>query len=242
MWSTIIIWEICFCFNNSSSGVITQSIFQRKSESPGLVWGSPDHKVNLERQQWATAGSEAEIECGLRWWECWILTTRPPGSSSYLPWKKILTRRQKVESKVKRLLEKQSNMPTYEPRESHASGTFRVELEQATPAFLPGESPQTEEPGGLQSMGSQRVGWDWVTKRNAEWQVPFCAWAVEVSLTPRMRNLWLLDLFTQAGLNSSLPLPLLLSSSVPRRQSPAIYPVPVVISIWSVSRRLAVNV
>ena len=35
---------------------------------------------------------------------------------------------------------------------------------QPTPVFLPGESPWTEEPGGLQSMGSQRVGHDWVTK------------------------------------------------------------------------------
>ena len=26
------------------------------------------------------------------------------------------------------------------------------------PVFLPGESPWTEKPGGLQSMGSQRVG------------------------------------------------------------------------------------
>ena len=31
---------------------------------------------------------------------------------------------------------------------------------QPTPVFLPGESPWTEEPGGLQSMGSQRVGHD----------------------------------------------------------------------------------
>ena len=31
---------------------------------------------------------------------------------------------------------------------------------QPTPGFLPGESPWTEEPGGLQSMGSQRVGHD----------------------------------------------------------------------------------
>ena len=31
---------------------------------------------------------------------------------------------------------------------------------QSTPVFLPGESPRTEEPGGLQSMGSQRVGND----------------------------------------------------------------------------------
>ena len=32
-----------------------------------------------------------------------------------------------------------------------------------TSVFLPGESPWTEEPGGLQSMGSQRVRHDWVT-------------------------------------------------------------------------------
>ena len=31
---------------------------------------------------------------------------------------------------------------------------------QPTPVFLPGESPGTEEPGGLQSMGSQRVRHD----------------------------------------------------------------------------------
>jgi len=29
---------------------------------------------------------------------------------------------------------------------------------QLTPIFLLGESPWTEEPGGLQFMGSQRVG------------------------------------------------------------------------------------
>ena len=29
-----------------------------------------------------------------------------------------------------------------------------------TPVFLPGESPWTEEPVGLQSMGSHRVGHD----------------------------------------------------------------------------------
>ena len=32
---------------------------------------------------------------------------------------------------------------------------------QPTPVFLPGESPWTEEPGRLQSMGSHRVGHDW---------------------------------------------------------------------------------
>ena len=31
---------------------------------------------------------------------------------------------------------------------------------QPTPVFLAGESPWTEKPGGLESMGSQRVGHD----------------------------------------------------------------------------------
>ena len=35
---------------------------------------------------------------------------------------------------------------------------------QPTPVFFPGESPWTEEAGGLQSMGSQKVGHDWATK------------------------------------------------------------------------------
>ena len=35
---------------------------------------------------------------------------------------------------------------------------------QPTPVLLPGEIPWTEEPGGLQSIGSQRVRHDWVTK------------------------------------------------------------------------------
>ena len=34
---------------------------------------------------------------------------------------------------------------------------------QPTPVFFPGESPWTEDPGGLQSMGPQRVGHDWAT-------------------------------------------------------------------------------
>ena len=33
-------------------------------------------------------------------------------------------------------------------------------------ALLSGESPWTEEPGGLQSMGWKRVGHDWVTKHS----------------------------------------------------------------------------
>ena len=37
---------------------------------------------------------------------------------------------------------------------------------QPIPVFLPGESQQTEEPGGLQSTGSQRVGHEWATKHS----------------------------------------------------------------------------
>ena len=36
-----------------------------------------------------------------------------------------------------------------------------------TPVFLPGESPWTGEPGGLHSMGLQRVGHDWTTNHTA---------------------------------------------------------------------------
>ena len=35
---------------------------------------------------------------------------------------------------------------------------------QPTSVVLPGESPRTEEAGGLQSLGSQRVRHDWGTK------------------------------------------------------------------------------
>ena len=35
-----------------------------------------------------------------------------------------------------------------------------------TPVFLPGESPWTEEPGGLQFVGSHRVRHDWSTKHS----------------------------------------------------------------------------
>ena len=43
-------------------------------------------------------------------------------------------------------------------------------LEEGTtthsPVFLPGESPQTEEPARLQSIGLQKVRYDWVTKHS----------------------------------------------------------------------------
>ena len=36
------------------------------------------------------------------------------------------------------------------------------------PVFLPGESPWTEEPGGLQSMGLQRVRCNCTTKHSTQ--------------------------------------------------------------------------
>ena len=35
---------------------------------------------------------------------------------------------------------------------------------------MPGQSPWTEEPGGLQSMGLQRVGHDWATKHSTTYK------------------------------------------------------------------------
>ena len=42
---------------------------------------------------------------------------------------------------------------------------------QPTSGFLPGKSPCMEAPGGLQSMGSQRVGHDWATKHSTAQEV-----------------------------------------------------------------------
>ena len=43
---------------------------------------------------------------------------------------------------------------------------------QSTSVFLPGESPWTEKTGGLQSMRSQRVGYNWTTKHStAQWHM-----------------------------------------------------------------------
>ena len=41
-------------------------------------------------------------------------------------------------------------------------------VRQPTPVFLPGASPWIKEPGRLQSMGLQRVGHSWATKRTAQ--------------------------------------------------------------------------
>ena len=39
------------------------------------------------------------------------------------------------------------------------------------PQYLSWEIPWTEEPGGLQSMGLQRAGHDWVTKQQLLWKL-----------------------------------------------------------------------
>ena len=56
---------------------------------------------------------------------------------------------------------------------------------QPTPVFLPGESPETEEPGWLESMGSQRVRHNWVTKHSM----------VRLILTISITVIYLLPLF-----------------------------------------------
>ena len=53
---------------------------------------------------------------------------------------------------------------------------------QPTPVFLPGASPWTEEPGGLHSMGSQRVGHNWV--RNNKDRFNFLSWRLYGGLRP----------------------------------------------------------
>ena len=42
---------------------------------------------------------------------------------------------------------------------------------QPPPVLLPGEYPWTEELGGLQSMGLQRIGHDWATKHSTYWNL-----------------------------------------------------------------------
>ena len=44
----------------------------------------------------------------------------------------------------------------------------------------PQRSLGTEEPGGLQSMGSQRIGHDWATKHSAEWGLTHPSWWVRM--------------------------------------------------------------
>ena len=45
---------------------------------------------------------------------------------------------------------------------------------QPTLVFLPGESPWTEKPEGLQALGLQRVGYDWTTKHEGPDDAALC--------------------------------------------------------------------
>ena len=72
---------------------------------------------------------------GLSWWLRWLRILLQCGSPAFNPW-------------VGKIPWRRAWQPTWQP----------------TPIFLPGESPWTEEPGGLQSMGSPRVGHDKMTK------------------------------------------------------------------------------
>ena len=62
---------------------------------------------------------------------------------------------------------------------------------QPTPVFLPGESPWTEEPGWLQSMGSQTVGQNWTTKHSIVW-VKFLKNGVYKTISYHFKTAWIL--------------------------------------------------
>ena len=55
---------------------------------------------------------------------------------------------------------------------------------QPTPVFLPGESPWTEEPGGLQFTGLQRVRQDWATKHSTCMLISFSKGGTSVYFPP----------------------------------------------------------
>ena len=59
---------------------------------------------------------------------------------------------------------KQHPLPTY--KINFQTSQLWRRAWQPTPAFLPGELPWTEEPGGLQHMGLQRVGHNWATEHS----------------------------------------------------------------------------
>ena len=60
---------------------------------------------------------------------------------------------------------------------------------QPTPVFLPGESPWTEEPGGLQSIGSQVVGRDRLTKHTCDMCINMYIMIIHIIMYIIFRNL-----------------------------------------------------
>ena len=71
-----------------------------------------------------------------------------------------------VAQSVKNLLVMQETSVWFLDWEDPLEEGMAMRAWQSTPVFLPGESPWTEEPGGLQSMKSQRDGHDWATKHS----------------------------------------------------------------------------
>ena len=72
---------------------------------------------------------------------------------------------------------------------------------QPTPVFLLGEPPWTEEPGGLQSMGSHRVGRDWATQHWGEVYRRICISYMQVGVRAHMlQSLSPVSLFWPHGL------------------------------------------
>ena len=61
---------------------------------------------------------------------------------------------------------------------------------QPTPVFLPGESSWTEKSGGLQSMGSQRVKQDWVTKHTPQQTVQYLVLPEKEGDFPVTAQIW----------------------------------------------------
>ena len=62
---------------------------------------------------------------------------------------------------------------------------------QPTPVSLPGESLWTEEPGWLQSMGSQTVRHDWTTEHSIVW-VKFLKNGVYKTINYHFKITWIL--------------------------------------------------
>ena len=70
------------------------------------------------------------------------------------------------------------------------SKTFWRRQWQPTPVFLPGESPWTEESGGLQCMRSQRVGHDWATEQAGRPYIIYRFIPQSIIGTPKRRKLY----------------------------------------------------
>ena len=75
---------------------------------------------------------------------------------------------------------------------------------QPTPLFLPGESPRTGEPGGLQSIGSHRVGHDWATKRSTAGRRSWRSWSESLETFSSLASLLFLK-FYEFPDHTSLP-------------------------------------